>query len=141
MRGSPDIMKELARAKGNSLLCETPACPILGTLGLWLRKVTEGHTASRAETWWARECESISNLDRCVARAKLGPSFAQRMFVERHWGVTVHDQMHIEDYIRSLPDIRPLDDPTLVRLCTAALPDWSVVWQTLRWPCPEGSAW
>jgi hypothetical protein len=141
MHGSPDTMKELARAKGNSLLCETPTCPILGALGLWLRRVTEGYKASGAENWWSRECEHLSNLEACIDRARRGPSFAQRMFVEKKWGVSVHDQLHIENYINSLSDLQPLDDPTLLRLSAAVLPDWSVVWHTLAWPRPAGSAW
>jgi hypothetical protein len=134
-------MKELAKAKGFSLICETPACPIIGALGLYLDRVTGGAAASRPEGYWDIEVMSHSNLDACKRRAEKGPSFAQRQFVSQMWGVSVDDQLEIEHYLNNKTDLSPLDNPTLVRLCIEALPHWNVVWHTLLWHRPEQSAW
>lgn len=139
--GGSEVMKELARAKGNSLLCETPACPILGAMGLYLRRVTEGSSTAEVETYWDYEKYRLSNLGKCIERAKLGPSIAQREFVERMWGVSIGHQIHIENYFDSLTSLHTLDDPTLVNLCIIRMPDWHTVWNNLVIEEPEGSAW
>jgi hypothetical protein len=141
MHGGPEVMRELARSKGNSIICETPACPVLGSFARYLLRATEGSMSSPAETWWQRERDAHSRLDVCVERASRGPTAAQRKFVADQWSLSIDEQLSLEAYFDGLNDLRVLAHPVLALHVAQRYSAWSVMWHINAWHEPAGSAW
>jgi hypothetical protein len=141
MHGGERVIKELARSQGFSILCETPACPISASMGLYLLRATEGSETSPLEGWWQRQKFKNVNLEKCVERALKGPSPAQRKFVGDKWGIPPAHQVHIERYLNSLSELQELTDPILLQHCYKQFPAWRIVGRNFRVYKPKGTAW
>lgn len=139
--GGEEVMRELARSLGYSILCETPACPISARMALYLLRVTEGSVASCPEGWWEHQRFKNVNLAASVERAMAGPSPEQRQFVWTKWGISPPEQQHIESYFDSLSELQELTDPVLVDLCQRRFPYWGTVHRNLSCIEPAKSAW
>lgn len=139
--GGPEVMKELARSQGFSILCETPSCPVSSRMALYMLRATEGSKTSSPEGWWEHQRFKNVNLERCVEKAMAGPSPEQREFVSRKWGISPAQQEHIERYFDSLSELQELTDPVLVGVCQSRFPYWTTAHRNLSHIEPSGSAW
>jgi len=103
MNGGTRVRKELLRAKGMSLLCELPSCPILGLLALRVLQMTEGHRERFTDAWAEANVRLMIELDRvgeCYIAATKGPSIVARSDFELIFDVPLSLQMEIEEHFR-----------------------------------------
>jgi hypothetical protein len=154
MHGGPGTMRELLRAKGFSLMCETPHCPIITAMAKWIMRITEGSEIAAPETWW--EHERWRNYDAHRATEKLisGPTIGQRCFVERFWGIAIEDQLEIENWFDNSKVIEPITCPKLLDYaagfgvsdddsthCQKGYSDWFHSYHTRLVHQSPGTAW
>lgn len=106
---------ELLRSKSLSILYQYRANPILSELGQYGLRVTKGVRARSGEmNEYMREEAKIMMED----MKKNGLPIIEvpantRQLVETKYGVTVKDQLAIEDYLRNKNDLSPIDCPSL----------------------------
>ena len=116
LHGGPKVMEKLARAKAMSMVCEAPANPITSQLALWILRCTRGEIEvgpNEPDRWYRLQC--LKRMDECQLRAKLGPTKEQREFVADKWGISVSDQVHIENWFANQDRIRPIRIPVLMK--------------------------
>lgn len=110
-------LKSLLKCKSLSLLYQYPGCPILQSLATYgLRNTAHiDHrtymNSTHASLW---EREQLLDADRALRRASLKVCdipMRTRLLVEKMFGVTVIDQIRIEDYLDSKNDLGPIDCP------------------------------
>lgn len=137
-------MLMLSKSKAFSTLCECPANPITSSMCLWILRCTS-HVESapldiESNRWWLRRV-MMSNLEKNIARAKLGPTMAQRQFVSDKWGISIFDQFEVEKYFDGLDKIQVIDHPTVVDICSRCRPWWRWAYDNLVVTMPKGSQW
>jgi len=144
LHGGPRIMASLSRAKAFSLLCEAPTNPITSKMALWILRATEGVKTAPAlldrAPWWAQRIE-LSNVEKCIEKARAGPSNGQRVFVAEKWGIPISDQIEVEKWFDQQNELVPMDHPALIRLCKSQLPWWAWSWDTLSSVSRVGDPW
>jgi hypothetical protein len=154
MHGGAKVMMELLRAKGYSLSCETPQCPILNALARWILRATSGYAIAEAEGWWEMEKRSHYATGDMEARLEKKPTFNQRLFVERMWGIPVENQLEIERWMDEQTEVGPITCPVLLnhlygssretgdelRDNLGAL-DWAHAWSTRLLRFRAGDPW
>ena len=119
----------LSKAKALSLLCEAPANPITAAMARWIIRVLPG---VKGEFNWKdpkrfrdKQIMMSANLKKCFDRSILGPTQSQREFVARKWGVSIDDQIQLENYFDSLNTIQPIDHPAIYRNVHSSDHTWS----------------
>lgn len=127
MHGGPEKMARLSRAKAFSLVCEAPTCPITCKLALWIIRATEGVDLAPIQVdedwWWMTQCLS-ANLSECISKANQGPKLSQRQFVAEKWGISIRNQLAVEDYFDNQTSLHEIDHPLVIKMISDALP-WS----------------
>lgn len=142
MHGGAKVMMELAKAKGLSLLFMCPSGPILTAMALWVLRATSHVEPRWGSDWWTWSCLKSSSIVQCLEKSKLPIPYVRREFVERKWGVSVQHQLYIENYFNSLPnELRVIDDPIIMHLCSEANPHWVQNWHSHCVDRPRGSRW
>lgn len=121
--GGPKVMKELLRAKAYSLLCSAPCCPVLGVLALRVLELTRGSKSRFSNDWFEWCSRQTWNIQACMARARRGPSLAQRMMVADKWGMSLAVQFEVEDWITS-HGIEAINVTSLKQAFEARFPAW-----------------
>ncbi len=126
--------KQLAvlRAKGLSILCSYPACPIVSTLARKICDLTRGMDVrhiidSRHTTWWEREryAEMLAAPKFYNVKKEIG--LGTRLLVEQMYGINVDMQRLVEEEIESWTELGPMHLYSLVRLCP---PSWTSYYDT-----------
>lgn len=120
----PKKMTELLRAKGLSLACEAPRCPILCSLAKWILRCTEGFDAAAPEGWWEREIRKGYQVERGIGLLATPPSEGQRQMVDKLWNIPVQTQLSIEKWMDSQNKLVPNNCPELVELLHERFPAW-----------------
>lgn len=122
------VLNRLTRSKALSLVCECPQNPITGKLALKMLSLTNGlehiDFSVYENAYWANRI-SLSNVHECIRRAKLGPSLMDRHFVSEKWGISVDEQLILEDYISRIDSISQLDHPILTLHVDERFPYWA----------------
>ena len=123
-----DKLHTLSKAKAFSLLCEAPANPITGSLARWIIRATsnvEARVDWRDPSFYRyRQIMSGTHLRECFERSLIGPTDKQRDFVLRKWGISINDQLRIEEYFDSQSEIHEIDCPIINHY----LRDWEYSW-------------
>lgn len=114
--GSDKVLKELLRAKALSLAYELPHCPILAALARYGMRVTEGSHYLREWDWY-HASYSLDDVDAPSANIPM----ANRLLVEKKFGIDVPTQLRVERYLDAKTDISPLDTPDILDVCRR---DW-----------------
>jgi len=119
-RARPSKLTGLLRCKALSYAYQYPGCPIIQELAAYGLRVTGRVTNAKAlELMYQKGKDSYQ---RGIVRAAVlqgnipwkETGWATRILVERLYGFTVEQQLHIEAYLRSLDKLQPLDDHVLV---------------------------
>jgi hypothetical protein len=103
---------DLLRAKSLSYAHQYPGCPIIAELAQYGLRMTRSRDVRHfvAERWqtsqWERE-QLLSVINDRVPKKEVGMS--TRLLVERKYGIPIEIQIKIENYLRSLDELRPLD--------------------------------
>jgi len=90
--GSERVHMELLRAKSLSALHETPDCPIFGVIARQAHSITMGYAARFTDRWRALHTPEW-------AEKPFAPTLATRVLFQDMYGVSVEQQLVIEDKI------------------------------------------
>jgi len=110
----------LLRCKALSYAYQYPGCPIIQELAAYGLRVTTGVTNSMAlklSSQKGHDTYQMGQLKAAINRGNIPwkeTGWATRILVEKLYGFTVEQQLHIEAYLRTLAHIQPLDDQVLV---------------------------
>jgi hypothetical protein len=115
-------LKVLLRAKSLSMAYSYPGCPILWSLANYGLRITRSfdirHFVSTSPTLdeWERgklllALKDEKNLVKSFGEVKIG--YDSRLLVERHFGITVSEQIQLENYLDSLTVLTELDHPVI----------------------------
>lgn len=119
---------QLLRAKALSLAYQYPGCPILNelsALGLRLtRGVKLGKLFEKERNFYIREQMAMVPKDEADIPIR-SVTIATRTLYHEVFGVSVEDQLQIEDYLKSIKVIQPLNHPSIIRNCHD---DWTHYW-------------
>jgi hypothetical protein len=119
---------KLLRCKAMSLLCEYPGAPVLQELALYALRVTRSYDI-RSFIERRRDVDAYHRerlryaLDHYLDRVEI-PALRTRMLMERKYGLTITKQLAIEEYLKNLNEIVPLN----VDIVQEAHPDYSDYW-------------
>lgn len=119
MWGNSKTLKQLLRAKGLSLFCELPRCPIVNALARYVVRITEGSRYRQHERAWKRY-----DLSKVVVSDEV-PG-CNRVLVANKYGITVPVQLQIEKWLDSLQIVHELDHPMIMNLMK---PAWKASWK------------
>lgn len=116
VRSSQETKHALLRCKSNSFLHAYPGCPIIQAMAMWALRVTPGNTA--------KEMRMIDQMDQwnkeqtlqAYAGQKLKPSkvpIRTRLLVNKLYGVSISQQIEIENWFEHSNKLEPIDIPCL----------------------------
>lgn len=109
-RFSPKARAELLRAKALSLLCECPGVPICAEFGKYLYRNTSGKARysglSGTKDWYENSLDITE--DRISQGLSTPVQSADRLLVEKTYGVPVSSQLLIESYFAKCDRIQPI---------------------------------
>lgn len=99
----------LLRAKGFSLSYQYNGCPVLSALGRKIIELTEGidiepRILNAMDQWERQKLREAMTKDITYKT----PGLSTRALVEKLYGLTVHEQLLMEDEINSMTELRPL---------------------------------
>lgn len=125
---SAEKAKALIRCKALSLAWAYPGCPVVAELAQYGLRVTQGVTkralykAAMAMDDWNRQWH-IAAIE---AGAPVKPVGRRtRLLVEQLYGLTVENQLRLEQYLRAKNDLGPINAPYVLDV----LPDsWILYW-------------
>jgi hypothetical protein len=144
LHGGHGLMDVLSRTKAMSILCESPTTPIVCKMALWILRSTSHISRIEIDNdpnrWWLNQLD-FSNLDLSIAKAKIGPTMGQRLFVELKYGISVGVQFEIEHYFDKLVGIQPIRCPNLISLLVNEYPWWAWSWDFLTHTAYRGDRW
>jgi hypothetical protein len=112
---SPRKLKMLLKSKALSLAYQYPGCPILGSLAQFALRVTIGSNYDLTHLCgWYREqmLEAIEFYKKKGVPYKI-PHLNTRLLVERKYGVSIQDQLKIEDYLDNKKELTEIYHPCL----------------------------
>lgn len=111
---SKKTKRQLIRAKSLSLLAQYPGMPIVQELALYGLRMTEGEKMCDIlrrlykTNMWEREYV-LNALDLTRIGEAMPVPRNTRLLVEKKFGVTIEDQLRIEELLRSKNDLSPLN--------------------------------
>jgi hypothetical protein len=128
-KSRPGIHKCLIRAKALSLAYQYPACPILTKLAYKMCQLTAGVNSMNfvekqgSAAFSLYEVEMVRKSHEYFNKNDLlkSPGKNTRILVEQLYGVTVADQLALEDYIDSITTIGPIESPIILNYTK---PEW-----------------
>jgi hypothetical protein len=134
VRSKKTVHMNLLRCKALSLAYQYPGCPITTTLASKVMHLTSGYDTIK---FMARQGSKIGDAyyrDLVKAAAEKNakhllvlqePGPRTRLLVEELYGITLKQQIDIENYIESIDTVKPLSSP----LITSIMPDiWKTNW-------------
>lgn len=109
---------ELLRSKGLSLAHQYPGSPIISSLAKYLLKVTKGITVRvdivSANMWEKEQLLQCYSNGKEKAVPDLPVGQRTRFLVEKKFGITIEDQLAIEEYLNSLSEVSVLDHTAIL---------------------------
>jgi len=128
----PRVRAGLLRAKGLSLLVESPNCPVVRNLALWILRVTRFVKARFEDSTWEREKREALfqgvEPEECARTliSEMKPiTYLDRVAVETIFRVPVSQQCQIEKWFNSQCTVRPIPLKLVGDLVEA---DWLMSW-------------
>lgn len=120
IRSGQKVLLGLLRSKALSLLYEAPRCPILTVLALHYLSLTEGVQPREPVDWWSRtnKLRDQRSLEDVMKEVDLGINEHIRYDYQVHYGISIAQQLAIEDEIRSC-GLNGIDGPTIQSLYPA----------------------
>lgn len=112
-RSSEKTRRELARAKGYSLLSQYAGAPIIQSLGLYLLRVTDGMHYKLPSYW--------TNYERAhfTTKFEIKPvGLATRLLMEEKFSYTIAEQKQLECYFDNCKDLEPIYSSVILSHCT-----------------------
>lgn len=110
-------LKQLLRAKAMSLIYQYPGCPILDSLARMALKLTTGsrfllpsHTSEYHKDIFYALYHRYGNKFPVV-----NTGLRTRRLVEKKFGISIMEQLQIEQYLDSIETIQPLFHPAIIR--------------------------
>jgi len=128
--GGNKVRMSLLRAKGFSLLCESPACPILKSLTKYILRVTKQYEPlfDRFDKWHYEQYLA-SHLDKCFEELLKPVAPEDRHVVEKIYGVPEGVQIAMENILDGKEDLQPIDSRVVWDLIPSVWKenwDWNV---------------
>lgn len=128
-RSKKSVHMCLIRSKALSLAYQYPACPILTKFALKMCELTASYDSlsfvrkGKGKAFCLYETELILEAHRYFDKngLKAEPGVRTRLLVQELYGVTIRDQMLIEQYIDAMVEIAPIDLPLIINYCH---PSW-----------------
>lgn len=116
----PRKLRSLLKCKGYSYLYQYPGCPIIDALARYILRVTKEveYRIPKSYNGWQRDKITQLFLKYKDKLPTKKPGLSTRMLMEKHFKVTIHDQIISEQYLDSLQEIQPLDMPWLYEYTT-----------------------
>lgn len=113
MHARPNKLRGLLRAKALSLAYEFPRCPVLAALARYGLRCTKGVVAMFSGSRFERDYRELDvpseETEELKALLEQGVSPSSRNLVEKLFGVSVLEQLQIENYLDGLTHIQPLE--------------------------------
>lgn len=103
-------LKSLLRVKGFAYAYQFNGCPILGKLGRYAIRVTQGYSMSKimeSTYFTSYEKEELSQMFNL--REEIQPGWSTRIMFEEMYGISITTQLRIEEYLDTKDDISPLN--------------------------------
>ena len=101
---------KLLRAKALSLAYQYPGCPVLQELASYGIRMTKnirfGNFTVQSDGWWEREMAKLIQTNGVPLFRPVNMS--TRLLMERAFGMSVDEQIRIEDYLRNKNDLSPI---------------------------------
>lgn len=121
---SDRILRRLLRSKALSMAYSYPGCPVLHSLAKYGLRVTSDQKDAKlsrySQDWWSRERDKLQSGDLELILSKV-PTPGARLLVEKKYGLSMEDQLRIENYLDSLTTIVPLSCKAIESNCK---PHW-----------------
>lgn len=125
VNGGKQMRRRLLRAKALSLLYEHPQCPILFVLSRRMIELTSGVDPLFDKSYWTQHLlDQVATRKEEIYRLNSqGPSYEARCEFDECYGITVAEQIEIEEYIAS-HDETPMENDAVFQLfCGPAFAD------------------
>lgn len=108
------VLKDLLRMKALSFAHQYPGCPIVQELAHYALRCTRGRDishllSSKRVSTWERESFQLNVTQGAIPYRDI--PLSTRLLCERVYGVSISQQLAVEDYLRSLTEIQPLAGP------------------------------
>jgi hypothetical protein len=119
------VVKGLLRSKSLSLHYQAPSCPVVWALARRYIHLTSGASdiIDSTDRWW--ELEKRKRWDGPAEPQP--PCLAARYAMERTFGISITDQLALEQYFSQVKYGETLCHPVLFKLC-AEHKDWATMW-------------
>lgn len=128
----------LLEAKAISLVYEYAGCPVLTALARYVLRVSprqsklskfirnhRGFNTYDRETLLPAASHWLQHQADFVKRMNLSPPIATRLLVEKKFGLSVEDQLSIENYLDSLQVLTPLSHSAIIDNCSEVWKQYS----------------
>jgi len=120
-RSKKSVHMCLLRSKALSLAYQYPACPILSTLAYKVCQLTASYDSRKflqkqgSHAFNLYEMEIIQKSHDYFEKHKLleQPGISTRLLVEKLYGISIQDQLTIENYINKMETIEPICCPEI----------------------------
>jgi len=109
---SDRVLRELLRGKAMSVMCNAIGCPILQSYAQYLLRVTSG-SRYRIDDYWLR-ARVAAVWDSLISR-EIEPE--SRAIMEKKYGVSMQDQIYLENTFDALDSLEPFDDEIFRKYC------------------------
>jgi len=127
-RSKSNKMKMLLRAKALSLAYQYPGCPVIQSLAEYALRMTASfdvrhYAANGIMSMWDREqlLEAISNKHKLKFPE---PKMGTRTLVETKFGITIGEQLELEEYFRNKNDLKSMKLPWFNAKCPQSWNDY-----------------
>lgn len=124
--------KQLLRAKGLSMLHQYPGAPIIQSMAQYIIRVTEGLRYKFPGEW--TNWQKTHFRDDAVSKPV---GFRTRMLMEKKFGYSVSEQMHLEAYFDGCDQIQPIVNSIIYSKATRDQKVYNERFVTLPLPSPS----
>lgn len=119
-RFSEKARKQLLRAKGMSLMCQSPGCPVLHSFSKYVLRVTEGCGVRFSGVGGVKDImEQQTNYERLDEYKQMDIVQEDRDLVWREFGVPITRQLEIENYFDHCTELKPIPLHLLIDFVTS----------------------
>lgn len=119
--GGSKVCLALLRAKALSMAHQMPGCPVLCRLAHYALRMTRGACVKRLLSHhqlneWVRK-RYIEAYEGRLWIPDIQPPMGTRLLVERLYGITIEQQISMENYFDLCDTLRPIDHPAVLGHC------------------------
>jgi hypothetical protein len=115
---SPNVHKDLLRAKALSMLYSYPGCPIISNCASWILGLTQGADPTRILKTKLSEYERTKWIDVLSADIPIEePKQKTRILMEEKFSIPIDFQLRLEKFFDEKKDLSPYEFPELLDYC------------------------